>query len=120
MIKRNLIKGLDYITKSLWCSKYLTNSTSSKSIEQLGLSLQYRQIYQQGSNPLSFSEVGFRVHSQNEEDGILLYIFSLIGTTNKKCVEICAGDGIECNTANLIINHRWLVYYVMVRKKMWK
>jgi hypothetical protein len=31
----------------------------------------------------------------------------LIGTTNRRCVEICAGDGIECNTANLIINHRW-------------
>jgi len=27
---------------------------------------------------------------------------------NKKCVEICAGDGIECNTANLIVNHRWI------------
>ena len=36
------------------------------------------------------------------------FIFSLIGTTDKKCVEICSGDGIECNTANLIINHRWI------------
>ena len=58
--------------------------------------------------PLSFKDVGFRVHSQHEEDGIILFIFSLIGTTNKKCVEICAGDGIECNTANLILNHRWI------------
>lgn len=22
-------------------------------------------------------------------------------------MEICAGDGIECNTANLILNHGW-------------
>ncbi|GBE74428.1 hypothetical protein myaer87_16550 [Microcystis aeruginosa NIES-87] len=109
MIKKFFIKGLGYnIAKSLWCSEHLINSTNSKSIEQLGLSLQYRQLYQNGAAPLAFSEVGFRVHSQNEEDGILLYIFSLIGTTNKKCVEICAGDGIECNTANLIINHRWI------------
>jgi hypothetical protein len=57
---------------------------------------------------LTFKDVGFRVHSQYEEDGILLFIFSLIGTTNKKCIEICAGDGIECNTANLILNHRWI------------
>ena len=51
--------------------------------------------------------VGFKTFSQNEEDGILLYIFSLIGTTNKKCLEICAGTGVESNTANLIVNHAW-------------
>ncbi|MGH9828640.1 MAG: hypothetical protein ACREDR_35920, partial [Blastocatellia bacterium] len=49
----------------------------------------------------------FRCHSQNQEDGILLYIFALIGTTNRRVVEICAGDGIECNAANLIVNHGW-------------
>lgn len=54
-----------------------------------------------------FDEIGFRQYSQNDEDGILLYIFALIGTTNKRCLEICAGDGIQCNTANLIINHGW-------------
>ncbi|NJM13934.1 MAG: hypothetical protein HC889_20690 [Synechococcaceae cyanobacterium SM1_2_3] len=31
----------------------------------------------------------------------------MIGTTNKRVVEVCAGDGIECNAANLIINHGW-------------
>jgi hypothetical protein len=57
-----------------------------------------------------FAEVGFRCHSQFEEDGILLYIFALIGTTNRTCVEICAGDGIQCNTANLILHHGWWGY----------
>ena len=55
----------------------------------------------------NINEAGFKVFSQTDEDGILLYIFSIIGTTNKRSVEICAGDGIECNTANLIINHGW-------------
>lgn len=53
------------------------------------------------------SEVGFSVHSQFDEDGILLYIFSIIGTKNKKVVEICAGNGRECNATNLILNHGW-------------
>ncbi|WP_157572676.1 hypothetical protein [Nevskia soli] len=56
---------------------------------------------------LSFRDVGFGLYSQHDEDGILLYIFSLIGVDNYRCVEICAGNGIECNTANLLINHRW-------------
>jgi len=55
----------------------------------------------------TFAEVGFRCHSQFEEDGILLYIFALIGTTNRVCVEICAGNGVECMTANLILHHGW-------------
>jgi len=78
------------------------------SIDQIALGILYRQQFESKGKSLSFKDVGFRTHSQHEEDGILLFIFSLIGTTNKRCVEICAGDGIECNTANLIINHRWL------------
>jgi hypothetical protein len=55
----------------------------------------------------SLDEVSFSVHSQNGEDGILLYLFTLLGTTNKKLVEICAGNGEVCNSANLIVNQGW-------------
>lgn len=55
----------------------------------------------------SFRDVGFGVYSQHDEDGILLNIFGLIGMNTCRSVEICAGDGIECNTANLLLNHRW-------------
>lgn len=74
---------------------------------QKALLLLHRQLHGSGLPPPAMRDVGFRAHSQHEEDGILLYIFSLIGGTKRACVEICAGDGIECNTANLIINHRW-------------
>lgn len=55
----------------------------------------------------ALDEVHLRAFSQNYEDGALLLLFSLIGTTNKTVVELCAGDGTECNTTNLIINHGW-------------
>lgn len=74
---------------------------------QVLIQLMYRYMDQSGQPLPKLSEVGFKVFSQTDEDGLLLYIFSLIGTTNKKCVEVCAGDGTECNTANLIINHGW-------------
>lgn len=63
-------------------------------------------LHARGALP-SLNEVEFRAFSQNGEDGILLYIFSLIGVHSGTCVEICAGDGIQCNTANLILNHGW-------------
>lgn len=74
---------------------------------QILLSLKYRGLAATNSPLPPFADVEFSCYSQNGEDGILLYIFSLIGTTNKRVVEICAGDGIECNAANLIINHGW-------------
>lgn len=63
-------------------------------------------LHTRGALP-SLNEVEFRAFSQNGEDGILLYIFSLIGVHSSTCVEICAGDGIQCNSANLILNHGW-------------
>lgn len=53
----------------------------------------------------NIKDAGFRVYSQFEEDGIILYIFSMIGFKNKRVVEICCGSGEECMAANLIINH---------------
>jgi len=49
----------------------------------------------------------FKVFSQHGEDGILAYIFSDIGVTNKTFLEFGITDGRECNTANLSINFGW-------------
>jgi len=56
---------------------------------------------------------GFRVFSQNDEDGVLLRIFSQVGTTNQYVIEIgsnCSDSdlGIPENlSTNLIVNHGW-------------
>jgi hypothetical protein len=71
------------------------------------LLLAYRELLREGKPLPKLDEVGFRAFSQFDEDGILLYLFSLVGVAHKTCVEICAGVGYECNTANLIINHAW-------------
>lgn len=74
---------------------------------QVLLGLQYRELVENGRLMPSLSDVEFRVNSQNGEDGILLYLFSLLESPTKTCVELCAGNGVECNTANLIVNHGW-------------
>lgn len=75
---------------------------------QLLLALKYQELARAKSASPPLHDIQFRCYSQNGEDGILWYIFAVIGATNKRCVEICAGAGIECNTANLIANHGWL------------
>lgn len=47
-----------------------------------------------------------KIYSQNGEDGILDFIFSKIGTTNKFSVEFGVGNGFECNTVYLLEKKR--------------
>jgi hypothetical protein len=49
----------------------------------------------------------FKVFSKHGCDGILLHIFSKIGTHNHTFVEMGIQDGTECNAANLAINFGW-------------
>ena len=72
---------------------------------QILLQMKYRELAAAKAAMPKFDDVGFRCFSQFDEDGILHYILSLIGTTTRTSVEICAGVGYECNTANLIVNH---------------
>lgn len=75
--------------------------------QQILLRLRYQELARQGAPLPSFDEAQFRVFSQNGEDGILWLLFAVLGVTDKRCVEICAGSGVECNAANLIVNHGW-------------
>jgi len=50
---------------------------------------------------------GHRVYSQHGEDGITQEIFSRIGVTNQKFLDIGIGTGQESNTPMLAINHNW-------------
>lgn len=96
----NRLAGLEALATGAAQPNYVDRGT-----QQL-LTAQYRRDAAHGLRH-EFEAVEFRNHSQNGEDGILHYVFSLVGTTNRYVVEMCAGDGRECNAANLIINHGW-------------
>ncbi len=72
-----------------------------------------RQLYHYYSDCAKMKEVpnitetGFRVFSQFEEDGKLLFIFSVLGMTNKTFIEFGSDDGVNSNSANLYFHHGW-------------
>jgi hypothetical protein len=74
---------------------------------QIALILHYQSLVKKKKGLPYLNDTGFRIFSQNDEDGILLFIFSVICTKNKMFIEIGTGDGIECNCANLAINLGW-------------
>jgi hypothetical protein len=74
-------------------------------ILQVQLFHQYRRWHQEDGVEPDLRTVEFRSYSQHGEDGVLLYLFARCGFATRRVVEICAGDGIECNAANWIVNH---------------
>jgi hypothetical protein len=120
---KKYIKALGFLLTDHTNSVIQDKFSSLHKASQISLQQQYKSIaedYVSGriKHLPVFEEVELRCYSQNGEDGILLYIFSLIGTTHKKVVEISAGDGIECNAANLIINHGWFGLLIDGNKKL--
>lgn len=69
-------------------------------IQQRLLYHHYCDCMRSGSLP-GIENTGFRVFSQFEEDGKLLYILALTGMKTKRFVEIGSDDGINSNCANL-------------------
>ncbi len=78
----------------------------SVQISQRKMYLYYKELQKKKELP-HINETGFRVFSQFEEDGKLLFIFSILGMDNKVFVEIGSDDGVNSNSANLYFNFGW-------------
>jgi hypothetical protein len=55
------------------------------------------------ADPKRLVRYGYKVYSQNDEDGIVAEIFRRIGTTSRTFVEFGVETGVECNTAKLLV-----------------
>lgn len=55
-------------------------------------------------NEKRLNKYEYQVFSQNGEDGLLAEVFKRIGVTNRCFVEFGVGDGLENNTAYLLMN----------------
>ena len=99
------------LSQALVESRYLQNPSYSR--DSLPSAVAVKQYYLQlkeSRSALDFDEVGVSVFSQNNEDGILLFIFAVIGMASKRSIEIgcdLTGSTIgipEGNSVNLIMN----------------
>src|ERR1700751_1725039 len=55
------------------------------------------------ADPKRLVRYGYKVYSQNDEDGIIAEIFRRIGTTNRTFVEFGVETGVECNSVKLLV-----------------
>ena len=68
--------------------------------------------------PSNWDEYGFKVFSQNNEDGLIQYIIHHTNIPNKKFIEFGVEDYSECNTRYLLVHNSWSGF-VMDGSKKW-
>jgi hypothetical protein len=74
-------------------------------IAQRSLFLEYRRLATAGDPLPSVWETGYRVFSQFDEDGVILFLLAVAGTETRRFVDIGSSDGVNSNnTANLALN----------------
>ena len=96
---------------------FLTNKNSNELLSKIFIEEIYKKIKKMNVNQYALK--GFKVYSQNDEDGIIEEIFNDIGTTNKIFCEIGIGDCIENNTHYLLLKN-WKGIWIDSRSKFIK
>lgn len=67
-------------------------------------------------DPLYLERYGYKVYSQNDEDGIIEEIFNRIGTADKRFVEFGVQDGLESN-CHFLLHKGWKGVWIDGNKK---
>ncbi len=68
----------------------------------------HQQEFMRTGKSRSLRDIGWKSYSNFGEDGVLHYVFALVGTTNKRAIELGCSNGLEGNVANLIINQGFM------------
>lgn len=63
------------------------------------------------NDPKCIEKYGYKVYSQNDEDGIIEEIFTRIGTTDKRFIEFGVQNGIESNGHYLLLKG-WTGFWI--------
>lgn len=93
----------NFLKRRFYILKVRNRFSAAVQIGQRQLFLDHQRAQREGNVP-AFNDTGFRVFSQFEEDGKILFILALIGMRNKTFVEIGSDDGVNSNCANLALN----------------
>lgn len=86
-------------------------SAATTRIDQRYLFNFYQQMASQGSVP-ALKDTGYRVFSEFEEDGKILFLFAVLGIHNNTFIDLGSANGISSNCANLAFNFGWYGLFV--------
>ncbi len=74
---------------------------------QVQLTLEYRALAAgRGALP-TYRDVGFGVFCDSDEDGILLFLTTLVGSGSRRLIDLGFATVEASNSANLVVHHGW-------------
>jgi len=103
-----MIKKLYRKLRKSWFSELSGEICSLKALIKTNITANYAEmeLAERLKDTIRLERYGYKVYSQNDEDGIIAEIFKRIGTTNKKFVEFGVQDGLECN-GHFLLHKGW-------------
>lgn len=101
----------DFLKDRFYILKVRDRFNAAVQISQQALYHQYQAMAHSGKAP-PLTETGYRVFSQFEEDGKLLFIFACLGMGQRRFIDIGSDDGINSNCANLALNLGWTGLFI--------
>jgi hypothetical protein len=102
IVRRIVDRVFDAVTTQ---QSILEKTSPSTKIALKSLYMSYRSKVEKGEKLPSIWEQGFRIFSQFDEDGILVFLLAVVGIEAGKFIDIGGGDGIcASNCANLALN----------------
>lgn len=115
LIKKILPKNLiDFVRKAIYPEKiYLIEDKLDSLFKTYYRNMAASDLDQK----TAMRNAEFKVFSKHGGDGLLLYIFSKIGATNRIFVEMGVESGRECNTSNLSLNFGWQGMLIDAKKE---
>jgi hypothetical protein len=93
---RKLRAGAD---AALRTEQLLLRTRQAQILAELGATPRFKE-------PLRLLSSGYKVFSQNQEDGMIAEVFRRIGATSRWFIEVGVQDGLECNSA-FLLTQRW-------------
>lgn len=112
-----MLAGIKNIIKKYFQVLWLRDRFSaSVQIAQRNI-FNFYQMNTSVDHPLSLTSAGYKVFSQFEEDGLIIFILAKIGMKHFSFIEIGADDGINSNCANLALNFNLKGLFIDANKK---
>lgn len=94
-----------YISAMMEQLEFRGKTSPETKIALRNLYLDYRKSVEREEKLPSVWDTGFRIFSQFDEDGIILFLLGVVGIGPAKFVEVGGGDGVGAsNCANLALN----------------
>ena len=105
-VERAASRTVDRLVAAVERRRTIARRTApSVKIAQRQLLVTYRSLVAQGVALPPVWDTGFRVFSQVDEDGVILFLLGAVGIGTARFVDIGGGDGVwASNSANLAFN----------------